>query len=404
MEGEHRAIADLINNAGSLTDVAMLLSRIRPDIQLFMYVKSLLMQKINKLEWDKKPVEEIEAEVVALLGMAREFDILLVDQELIATVFRNKGFVPQLGANTLALLHNILRRVEYSKEGKQTGMIKRSIISWLNRLMPKIKRERGGREGPDDGPSEDGGPPLPGGEASSGESAMQDISYDRDDEMEISLPSFEMGGGHHPMSRSKKIPFSTLLNTHIEWWLASIVRLQQEQLFEIYIKETEWLLYIHFHSFCIGVAHYEKETLASIGTVANMLNQLPPIISETYKSIARKAVLYSKPIDVFEALYPQKKDLSNSEQDNLHPWQRHVNRIIITDLMDKMNEDTGKEEVHLRFLQKFAETPRSLTILDLITRQDGNVWSYFLFWYIQQDLARSRLDPGMLTRAYEQRS
>ena len=403
MEGEHRAIADLINNAGSLTDVAMLLSRIRPDIQLFMYVKSLLMQKINKLEWDKKPVEEIEAEVVALLGMAREFDILLVDQELIATVFRNKGFVPQLGANTLALLHNILRRVEYSKEGKQTGMIKRSIISWLNRLMPKIKRERGGgREGPDDGPSEDGGPPLPGGEASSGESAMQDISYDRDDEMEISLPSFEMGGGHHPMSRSKKIPFSTLLNTHIEWWLASIVRLQQEQLFEIYIKETEWLLYIHFHSFCIGVSHYEKETLASIGTVANMLNQLPPIISETYKSIARKAVLYSKPIDVFEALYPQRKDLSNSEQDNLHPWQRHVNRIIITDLMDKMNEDTGKEEVHLRFLQKFAETPRSLTILDLITRQDGNVWSYFLFWYIQQDLARSRLDPGMLTRAYEQ--
>jgi len=359
---EQRALADLIGNAGSLIEIANLLTRAPMESQLLQFCRGLLHRKISKLEWEKKAPEEIEAEVLALLKMAENCGTALVDQELVSALLRVKGFNITVGENILRLVAYLLKPLAYTLEREHTGILRRGASTWLARLVPmpkRVEQEETASEEPEDLIEE---PPE----------MMHDIGFELVDRMD---------------RVRKKVPFKVQLRVHLEWWATTLNRLRKEK--SKFNKEANWLLNVHLNALCLSGMHYEKETLASLGVVSELFEGLPPQVLNAFVGVAINAVMFSRPRDVFEALYPGRVGLDDEEQDSIHPWQRATNRKLVHALMRKMDMETARAEEDPTHLRKFLINPDSLNIMDLF-RQDNVAWSYYLYWYVNQDRAKRR--------------
>ena len=350
------ALQGVLNNAQSLKDVEKLLP---DDKNGASECKYLLISWINKKDWKELSSEFIQEEILTLIRIHKR-NSNLIDKEIVKELLSCEAFIPNIGENILHLI-SLVHKEEKTITDVSDSLYY-SISLWLQKLLPTGKIQ--------------GGPPqLP--DETNNQTTINEIESDNNN---TKIESKE--------SECSEDAFPVYLMRNIEWWIATYHRLWFES--NPYEEELDLVLKIGLERLAMNNSN---DFLQFFPNCVRLYNKLPPQILNTLSLVACNVAKIICPEIAFTSICTNGEMMEFRNQISLHPWLLSVNRKIILTIMDTMDKSTAVDD-EATHLQLFQFSNKELTIIDLI-RQNYNVWSIFLYWYVNQVLVMKELNEDL---------
>merc|ERR1711862_36191 len=302
--------------------------------------KHELIRKLSSTDWENKRMENIGAEVEAILQMAHVYGEILIDDAVVTALFQTNNFILPVGDLTLGLLHYLITlppemdrpglsraamaglsegELEMMMEGfepkprKYSASLERAVCAWINRLF-NVGRE--GNAGNDASASGSGGT-----KKRSKRGLLSGLARG----LFSAVTATDAEGG----AAIPELSLSQTLEAVLRWWQENCARLQGEK--NKFYNETEWVIQCHFSTTFLTSVASCKEYLKEISLVAK--SKVQPIISRAYVSSLRSATTQISGEETIRLLYPDLKTISSKQQKSYTIWQKCVHRDVIEQVL-----------------------------------------------------------------------
>ena len=335
--------------------------------ELLLQCRMELTRKIAAIDWEDTRVEQQAAEVESLFHLIKNYGELMVDEQLVTSLFLSKNFMLPVGDITLGLLNYLINlpvQMPELPEGfdipegfgldekrSLSQHLQRAVGSWATRLF-KVENKIGENT---DKKTKRGG--LLSNLARGGRGL------------------FGLTGNDEDIEGLEEQRLPQVLTQTINWWIANCTRLRGEK--NVHIAELEWVIFAQLTTFCLSGPLFARETIQNIKIATDLQNKMPPELQRPYVDVLCSCVKLISPFDVIKAIYPDPKELAAKYISKMQPWKRDILRRIMEKVIDNLLHSESYQ------LKKKEKMRFELSIL----LRSGAVWPFYMYWYTQQELS-----------------
>ena len=309
-------------------DIPNILPNPGVDDTALLLCKQALIERLRAQDWSNTITEVQSGALTMFYQLALKYSQTVVDGKLLCALFNTKNLMVPVGEATLSLINYAQNNINYSADNPQFLIdFQRAISRWSNNLFKeenklKIGDNKSNRRGHHGG-------------------AGRHHMLDDDDDFDPSK-------------------VSSMLPTAFDWWQKTCDRLRQER--NSFQKELEWVIVSQLSAISLPGPKFALETIRYLGSFNE--RKTSDIINSAFSIVLNNCISMVHVDEALKALYP---GLRIPAANSMSSWTKNIHIM----LMERILSDI-----------KLEELTTSNRELGELLKQSGDIWPFFIQWFI----------------------